>query len=322
MFMIKRVFSAILCIILAIGVFAIPANALDIGADTLIVCDAAAMPGDIVTIEVYVVNIVRPAGILTCDLPFFYDSKLLEFVTVEGIFPKNWDGYGEYLGESEHSKNREDGRVILRAFPEVPELELGTNCPYNVKEDKAMGFRLTFRAKAEGTAKLEIKDSKKCNIYVVDALTAKNFAGKPTSVEMVISKDEKLVGELNGENGGEESGTPDTSDSKDPESGDPSESSDVDVSTDQSGDLSVEESVDTSDESVTSGETPDDSQELSDSAESKEEDTSKAQDSKADKKDKDDGNVKKIFTIIAIVVAVLAGGGAAGYFLYFKKKKK
>lgn len=346
--MTKRVITAcILVTMLFTTVLCFPAHGAITdppAADVVIDCDVVAVtPGSLVTVDVYLTNITRPNGILTCDIPFYYDAEYLEFITVEGLFPSYWNGYGEYVGNSEHSETPINGFIYLRAMPEAPDLELSPNSRYNVKGDRDLGFRVSFIANKEGETTFEVKTVGNTNILVVDSQNLSNYRANPTSFTLTISSDKNKVEELNkGDTSSEVSD--DTSsevsdDTSDISSEDPGESSEIsnyesyeseessDVSADESSDISTDASAESSeeseDESLSVTVSDDESAEYSkpdieDDSDASGDDSSVS--SSDNDRDSDDGD--NTLLIILIVVGGLALVGAAVAVVFMLKSKK
>lgn len=335
--MIKRITIVFFAIVLSLsGLLCLPATAAITdppAADVVVECDVAAvLTNNIVTVEVYLTDITRPYGILSCDLPLYYDTEYLEFVTVEGVFPKSWGGYGEYVGNSEFSETPVNGFLYLRAIPEAPDLEIGPTCKYNITADRALGFKVTFTALKEGVTKLEVKSDGANNILIVDSQTVTNYVANPASFSLTISSDKAVVDALNGKGDA-------PSEDVSSEVGDTSsESSDVDVSdgeisdipestedADSTVDESFEESAESSDASAEDSSTEavdSDVSESSDDVFASENIDNNPNDSHMDKSDSSEEGGNVWLTVFIIVGSLALVGAAVAVFYIFRVKKK
>ncbi len=308
MYMSKKI-SIILALaaVFALAFGALPSSAADNGADIKLYCENQNVAlGKSVKIAVSVENIVAPGGIIGCDIPVFYDNKMLKLTKIEPFYPDCWDGFGIYMGLD--ASESDGSPYYIRALCDAN--DLGQNTGYGVKENKKLYFVLTFDANKEGTTEISVKNSPSTSeyIYVVGCDEMKNYGAEGDSITVTIGG-EAVSSEISEESStGEDSSLEESSaDSADESSGlSDASSDDVLSSTEETSELVS----DAESEDATSENTEQTSNEASTEDES-------AEENKGDEK----GTHAWIYIVIA-VVAVLAVGGATAAILLSKRAAK
>lgn len=171
--------------ILAVG--ALPAAADDTYADVKLYAEKSVVAiGAQVKVAVYFENITLPGGIVSCDLPLTYDNDILKLTAHEEIYPKNWGSYGAFFGEDIPSNGV--APYYLRVVCDANDLV--KNPEYGVKEDKKLGFILTFTTISKGEAEVAIEEGSGNNekLYVVDG-SLKNYEAKGSSIKIKVEDD-------------------------------------------------------------------------------------------------------------------------------------
>lgn len=315
--MIKRVFSVILCVVLLVSTFAISASAETINRVDTKVTDVKIYvetekveKGDIVIVTIYAENITAKNGILSVDFPLTYDKSKLSFVKLDCYYPASWGLYGAFFGHA----TPDEEPWYLRSLPDAG--DLAENPAYMVKDSKQIGYKLTFKAVADGDAFVAVEDvgNHKIMVASIEGDDVVNYGANGMKVSIKIGGHED-----------NSSSEPDVSD-------DPSEAPSEEPSED-SGDLSSEEpsAEDPSSEDVSSAEDSSESvseetsveNETSDVATSEEDSSATSSEEAAastdDKADDDEGGVPPVLIVVIAVVAVAALLGLGGYF--FMKNK-
>ncbi len=145
----RRILTVVLCLMMALATIS-PASAADVakGADTKLYVDSKNVePGETFEVTIYLENITLPDGAIGCDIPLQYDASHLELVKVECIFPEQWDSFG--LSLCKNPAVNGENPFWLRCVCNAKDLLVNKN--RNIKEDKAIGFIATFKAKKPGS---------------------------------------------------------------------------------------------------------------------------------------------------------------------------
>ncbi len=141
--------------------------------------------GETFTVNVMFNKITTPNGIVASDLPLIYDTARLELVGVAGIFPSTWGGTGTLVPPSSATAKPYWLRGLCNAD------DLAVNSAYNVTKDGALGYTLTFKALASGTANISIENDIENNIYlfVVNGANFTNYGVKGATTSVTVSGD-------------------------------------------------------------------------------------------------------------------------------------
>ena len=325
--MIKRLISATLCLVLLASAFSVNAfadattNRVDtkVADAKIYVENDKVEKGDIVVVTIYVENVTAKEGLLACDLPFSYDKSKLSFVKLECIFPSSWDLYGEFIG---HETPDEDP-WYLRSVCEAGDM-IENYTKYSVKKSKELGYKLTFKAVAEGDAFVAVEDVGNSKIMFVsyeDGLVI-NYGGNGMKVTVKVGGEEDSSSAAPVEP--DDSSVAESEEPDDSSAEDSSEAvSDEPVSGDvESSELasSVDVSLDTESTEVESIEVSEDANSSADVVVSSEASEDSSEENSADgKTDDDKGGLPGFVVPVIIVVAVAALLGVGG-FLFMKKK--
>ncbi len=328
----RKLFILILCVaLISLTVGAIPASAdLKIGAEIELDYDGKTVEvGERFTVTLYVQNITAPGGILGCDIPLYYDASALTLVEVEPVHPDCWGKYGIYVG---NDVNGSDGDpYYLRSLCDANDAV--SNSKYGLKDDKQLGYVLTFKAKTEGNTEITVKDTPASNdyIFVISRTELSNYGAEGDSVTITVGSQP-------------ESSVDDSSSESDLDSSSPYESSKVEDSSDESSELtsgeeseetSVNISLETDDESSESTETfvEDSEQESADGNDGSSEETiddvsvdttedmSTVNESGYPIADSEDGT-SWIYIVVAVLAILAVGGAVAGMLLAKRSAKK
>lgn len=149
--------------------------------------------GEAFTVTVLFNKITTKNGIVGCDLPLVYDTTKLTLTKVDGIFPTAWGKTGTVASSGDSSI------YWLRAYCDAD--DLAVNSAYNVKTDGVLGFTVTFRALASGTANITIDNDVENDVYlfVVNGAEFDNYGatGASTSVTVTENTTDITVGDVN-----------------------------------------------------------------------------------------------------------------------------
>ncbi len=164
---VKKAMILVLCFLLAVPAVSVSAVDVEKGADAKVYADVTGVKvGETFTVTVYLENLTIPDGAIGCDIPVQYNGDVLELVDRECIFPDCWDRFGVSM-YTEVIKP-EENPYWLRCVCNSKDLLINTK--RNVKEDKELGFKLTFKAKKTGAATIQtVSKVGNLNAYVVNA---------------------------------------------------------------------------------------------------------------------------------------------------------
>ncbi len=190
----KNVVIMLLCLVLVIpAINAMPVSAVEKGADSVIYPEKTKVSvGETFQVTIYLENITVPDGAIGCDIPVKYDSTKLELVNRECIFPDEWDHYGLSLCK----KTLEENPYWLRCVCNSKDLIINKN--RNIKDDKKIGFIVTFKAKGTGVTAIETLETVGYQTaYVVNADTGvTNYGVGGDKVEITVKKADGIVGKI------------------------------------------------------------------------------------------------------------------------------
>lgn len=266
--------------------------------------------GDVFSVTIYVENITAKNGILSIDFPLTYDRSKLSFIKLDCYYPSAWGLYGEFFG---HATPDEDP-WYLRSLPDAGDMV--DNPAYRVKASKQLGYKITFKAIAEGDAFVAVEDTGNHNVMAcsIEGEDVVNYGVRGMKVNIKIGGDE----------GDSSSDTVVSEEPSEEPSEDPSEDSeDVSVEDSSVEDSSFEETSSVEDSSENVSEETSADIESSGAASSEEENSAPSSEesdaSTDDKADDDDGGISTVLIVVIAVVAIAALLGLGGYF--FMKKK-
>ncbi len=332
--MIKRIFSAFICLVLVLGAFTITAFAdpedvkTKVGDVKLYTEKTQLEKGDFFTVEIYVENITAKEGILGADLPLTYDKSKLSYIKKECVFPASWGMYGEFIGHDTPDEDPWYLRTVSTASDYV------TNPAYRIKADKEIGYKITFKAVAEGEAFVAVENAGNNNI-MLPSLEERvmNYGGNGMTLKLTIgTEDTSSDAPVESD---DSSSVPDdnsseiTTDVSFDVSDEPFEdlNSSEDISVEESADVTSSEDVSAEESSASDASVPEASvgEEQSDTASEESKAPNASEDGSNDEGDGDEsqsGGIGIVGIVLlaagAFVIIALAGVGA---FLVFKGKK-
>lgn len=306
--MTKRIISALLCIIVISLAFAVPTFAVSVNdfgtkiADIKLYADEQVKIGTEFEVTVYIENITADSGILSNDLPLYYDKEKISIVSVEAIFPQAWGVFGDFLGQTVPTEYP----YYLRSVPDTSDVM--TNPVYRITKSKEIGYKVKFKANKLGDAfvSVEADSAGKYPIMLVSIVgnDINNYGANGMKITVAI------VDELGGYVSEDISG-----------------GSDV-ISTEESEDISNNDSADTttSVDTEISGDTTADDTTAEESKEVSELTSKESSNAQSTDTSSDDGNNKadKTGSIwIYIVIAVIAISVIiVGVVIWMNKSKK
>ncbi len=193
----KATLIFVMCFVLLAASTVLPASALENGADATVYMDGTGVKvGETFTVTVYLENITTPDGALGCDIPVKYDPEHLELVDRVAICPAAWDY--NILSLCTKVIKPEENPYWLRCVYNGTDLII--NKDRNIKEDKAIGFTLKFKAKSVGRSYVETVSGDGTNFaYIVNSdnkLTNYGLVGH--RVNFAISEKGNKLGDING----------------------------------------------------------------------------------------------------------------------------
>ncbi len=194
---VKRILVLVMCFVLLAASSAMPATAVEKGADATVYMEGTGVKlGDTFEVKVYLENITIPDGALGCDIPVKYDAEHLELVDRKVICPAQWE-YNIYPLYTTVIKPEENPYWLRSVYGGK---DLITNKDRNVKEDKALGFTLTFKAKAVGRSYIEtVETVGNETAFIVNADTKlTNYGIIPHRVNFAITEKGSKLGDVNG----------------------------------------------------------------------------------------------------------------------------
>lgn len=191
--MTKRIISALLCIIVLSLSFTTIASADTVSelskqvADVKLYADENVKVGTEFTVTIYVENITATSGLLSNDLPLYYDRDRLTVVSVECIFPESWAPFGDFLG----SENTSEYPYYLRSLPDT--MDILTNPAYRVTESREIGYKVKFKANKVGEAFVGVENDEagKYPIMLVSAEGSNiyNYGGKGETIQINVCEE-------------------------------------------------------------------------------------------------------------------------------------
>jgi len=294
--MLKRIISAMVCLVLISTAFCINAfavNKLDVkSADVKLYTDKDAVDvGDTLTVTIYLENITLSSGFLAVDFPLTFDRSKLVYQGRECIFPVEWGPYGEDVG---HETAAADP-MILRSNLDIMALDDYTALA--VTKSKVLGFKVTFKAVAPGEAFIAVENGEalKDSIMLVamEGKEVNNYGANGMTVKVNVTGNAADVSD--------------------------------DSSEDTSGGIMEDSSV--ADSSVEESSVADSSVEESSAAEASVADSSVSSSANTDNGDEDEGFFGKlfnntVFVVIAIALGVVILLGGVLFIVLRKKKTK
>jgi len=326
--MVKKLIAAALCLITILAAFSVTAAAesyskleIKVGDVKLYADKESVQVGEMVTVTVYLENVTNSEGILTFDWPLTYDKSKLSFIRMEEIFPASWGPYGEFLGAA--TPDIEDP-WMLRLVNEAGDLL--DNKAYRITADKQMGFKLVFKAVAEGDAFVSVDDhpAHALMMVVYDGKDVYNYGGNGMKLTIKIGAEDDssaVVPPVESDDSSED----DVREPVDESSADLSvDDSSEDVSADVSSEEPTSEDVSEEESSVQNESSADLSSEAPSadvSGEESSQDAASEEQSEAavdNNKKEDSSDFPWLPIVIGVVAFAIAGVGA---FFYIRKSK-
>ncbi len=196
--MTKRIISALLCALVLVTVLTVPAfaasnNYLDKSiADIKLYADEQVLLGREFVVTVYIENITNTNGIVSNDLPLYYDRDKISISSVEPIYPVEWNGLGDMFSQTDFK----DYPHYLRSLPDT--MDLMINPAYRITDSKKIGYKVTFKANKLGEAFVAIENTKDNKspimMVVIEGEDVNNYSG--TGMRISVDIVEKFQGDV------------------------------------------------------------------------------------------------------------------------------